>query len=451
MNIIHHTPFDFPLDAHFLGESIIIRSLIKGSQDKTHVVTSSANSVYCPSLPSSMDVAGFIASMSLDTKVHQLPYRAGEGPHVELIRELLKEDDGPVVLNYHFPGKDLDLTKKVKAEFGNDVATIVHLHCMPELLEPTYYNHSKTDKRTLKERVEEAQVDRFIAVSHAVRTAFEYGGYIAKGEIDVVQNGVDSRLYQIYSAKEKEALRDQIKIKGDRILGYVGRMNHNKGAGTILELLRYCDQADSDVGFVFATSNGNERQRFLSQLEGVAPNLVATDRAKVVLDISKLTGDHQQTNGMVYGHFYNQLKSEGISRSRAFGGIVTTPIQGALDAYFHPAQSEAICLAILEALMQGVPVIASETGGIPELVNESNGILTDLKSVEYKAPDAIKDAAYKANARVLFDQIGALDTLLRDRKIVSPGEIRTQALQKGLTTDRMQERTREIYQRAIGQ
>lgn len=46
------------------------------------------------------------------------------------------------------------------------------------------------------------------------------------------------------------------------------------------------------------------------------------------------------------------------------------------DIYIQPSRTEAISLSIMEALSYGLPIIASNVGGIPEVcVNESNGLL----------------------------------------------------------------------------
>jgi glycosyltransferase involved in cell wall biosynthesis len=46
---------------------------------------------------------------------------------------------------------------------------------------------------------------------------------------------------------------------------------------------------------------------------------------------------------------------------------------GALNVFIMPSRSEAWGMAALEAMAHGVPVIASDVGGLPEIVEPDNG------------------------------------------------------------------------------
>lgn len=49
------------------------------------------------------------------------------------------------------------------------------------------------------------------------------------------------------------------------------------------------------------------------------------------------------------------------------------------DVFIHSSKGEGCSNAILEAMAAGLPIIASNTGGTPELINDNNGFLFDYK------------------------------------------------------------------------
>lgn len=54
----------------------------------------------------------------------------------------------------------------------------------------------------------------------------------------------------------------------------------------------------------------------------------------------------------------------------------------AADVYAHPAKAENLPLGVIEAMASGVPVVASEVGGVPEaVVHESTGLLVPPRDI----------------------------------------------------------------------
>jgi len=55
-----------------------------------------------------------------------------------------------------------------------------------------------------------------------------------------------------------------------------------------------------------------------------------------------------------------------------------------VDYFIHASAIETFSLVITEALATGTPVIASKVGAIPELINDSNGILCNNTIDDWK-------------------------------------------------------------------
>lgn len=67
------------------------------------------------------------------------------------------------------------------------------------------------------------------------------------------------------------------------------------------------------------------------------------------------------------------------------------PYVAASDVFVQPTYNEAFSLSIAEAAMLGKPMIVTNVGGNPELVNEGNGLLIPVRDVEalYRAMEEL--------------------------------------------------------------
>lgn len=90
------------------------------------------------------------------------------------------------------------------------------------------------------------------------------------------------------------------------------------------------------------------------------------------------------------------------------------------DAFILPSYAEGLPVSILEAISYGLPILSTPVGGIPEVVNESNGILFEpgnkakiydsiLKLIKSNInPATIKEQSYKYLPENIESQLDAI-------------------------------------------
>jgi N-acetyl-alpha-D-glucosaminyl L-malate synthase BshA len=104
-------------------------------------------------------------------------------------------------------------------------------------------------------------------------------------------------------------------------------------------------------------------------------------RVKQSMDVRLvLVGD-----GPEYGSTVDLVESLGLSKSVRFVGVVeeVVSILPAADLLLLPSETESFGLVALEAMASGVPVVASEVGGLPEVVEHGvTGFLAPVGDVE---------------------------------------------------------------------
>jgi glycosyltransferase involved in cell wall biosynthesis len=75
------------------------------------------------------------------------------------------------------------------------------------------------------------------------------------------------------------------------------------------------------------------------------------------------------------GHLQQMVRQRDLSDRVVFAGFQErmVDVYRTLDVLLHPAEHEGFGRVIVEAMAQGVPVIATRDGGIPEIVREGSG------------------------------------------------------------------------------
>jgi glycosyltransferase involved in cell wall biosynthesis len=193
--------------------------------------------------------------------------------------------------------------------------------------------------------------DRCIAISEAVREHLVNDFAVKKETITVVHNGVEIEKFSPdrFSQAQKDKFKRNYGLKSNApIIGTVGRLSPVKG------------------------------QYYL---------ILAMKRALKVIPTLQLllVGDGPEKNRLA-----NQVKKLGLENNVFFSPSTfdTSVPLSIMDVFVFPSIMEGLGLAIIEAQAMGLPVVASDVGGVYTLVkNGVNGFL-----VHPKEPKALAEA-----------------------------------------------------------
>lgn len=201
--------------------------------------------------------------------------------------------------------------------------------------------------------------DKVIAVSNFTKERL-IEKHIPEEKIEVIHNGIDITLY---NHKTEGKLRTELNLPPDsKLLGFIGRFGPEKGIIYLLEAARILCRKKEGVYFV-------------------------------------LVGDGQLWEEAEAFISLNKLKDRIIMlgwRNDA------TDLLADMNALLLPSLTEGTPMVILESMSLGVPVIASDVGGISEVIdNLKTGLL-----LKPRDPEAIADAiSYLIGNRELAENI----------------------------------------------
>ena len=160
-------------------------------------------------------------------------------------------------------------------------------------------------------------------------------------EIFVIPNGIDLNLFEGLSKKE---LRKKFGFnESEKIILYVGTLRPVKGITHLIEAVNIVSEKNKRLLLI---GHGEERK-----------------------------------------HLENLVKKLKIENIVTFVGVVPNKkvieYMVASDVFVLPSLSEGFPNVILEAMASGLPIVASNVGGLPEIIkNVENGFLVDPKNPE---------------------------------------------------------------------
>lgn len=231
-----------------------------------------------------------------------------------------------------------------------------------------------------------------VAVSEAVKKDIISKFNLAPEKIKVIHNGINlDRFSEIMSGSDKEKIKESLGLGGKRIILNVSRLSFIKGHTYLVKVARIIIQNYADVDCVII-GEGEAETSLKEEIKGLG----IERRIRLLRSV----GDRFE-----------------------FLSIA--------DVFVLPSLQEGLGLSILEAMAAGIPVVATDIGGIPEIIrNGENGILVPPRDIP---------ALSKAVCRVLEDDA------LRDR-LVQNGR---RTVEERFSLDRMVNQTEEFYRRII--
>jgi glycosyltransferase involved in cell wall biosynthesis len=235
---------------------------------------------------------------------------------------------------------------------------------------------------------------RSIAISNSVRKHLAEDFGIDEDRIDLVYNGIELDRYTSPGAAKEDKLRKKIGLAEDRVLvGTVGRLSSVKG-------LKYLVQA-----FEKSVKRGKPLQLLL-------------------------VGE-----GNEKGPLEEQVRRAGIADKVFFDSGNAAPLEkylSLIDIFCLYSTSEGLGLALMEAMAAGRACIASNVGGLAELITqEKDGIIVPPRN-----PEALS---------------GAILRLAEDNELRR--EFGKAAHEKAMSNFSIKEsvaKTIEVYKKAIG-
>jgi len=195
--------------------------------------------------------------------------------------------------------------------------------------------------------------DRLIAVSQATADFHIAQGLDAE-LITVLRNGVDLKRFQ---PREPGSLRAELGLSpAARLIGTVGQICLRKGHDLLPQVASQLGCRADDIHFVIVGERYSAKQESID-----------FDRA---IDIGfEKPGLSSHLHRLGFRHDVPQLLSE-------------------FDVLFHPARQEPLGRVLLEAAASGCPIVATNVGGTPEIVeHERSALLFPVDDAESATGD----------------------------------------------------------------
>jgi glycosyltransferase involved in cell wall biosynthesis len=212
------------------------------------------------------------------------------------------------------------------------------------------YRTDKRPNRRIMNRILSKITDKIVAVSEDVKEDIIRYDRIDPSKLQVIPNGIDVERFN--PEKNTSNIRKEFPLEEDDIvIGFIGRIVPAKGLEYLLNALPYLKEEFKSI-------------KLLIIGEGSL--------------VEKLKEKAKKNN------IFDNILFTGVRRD-------IPEILASIDIFVMPSTAEGLPNSLLEAMAMGKPVVATEVGGIPELIkNGRSGLLVPPRNPEALAT-AIKD------------------------------------------------------------
>jgi len=247
-----------------------------------------------------------------------------------------------------------------------------------------------------------------IAVSHGMKAdILRSYPQIDPAKVSVIHNGIDLSAFQ--SASNPDLVRE-LGINPDaRSVLFVGRITQQKGLPYLLQAAR---DLPSDVQIVLCAGAPDTKEMQQRVVELV-------DELKKIRD------------GVIW-----------IERHLSRRELIA--VLSSATVFACPSIYEPLGIVNLEAMACGIPVVATATGGIPEVVEDGvTGLLVPIEQVLDGSGKPLDEAKF------ISDTSNALQTALADPQLADKGLAGRSRVERLFSWEKIADETIEVYRSAI--
>lgn len=294
------------------------------------------------------------------TPVHDLGKRPGLDLAVaSRLRRLVRERSLAVIHTHNFAPWFYTSIAAIGAP------TVRHVHTQHSEVQPSVVRHFLTRRCA-------PRTDEVVAVSTAVQRCLSEQAGVERSAVRVIPNGIDTRRFRPDPAG-RATMRHALGIEDHAVvIGVIARLVPLKGHRDLLDALAMARRA------------ARVPLRLLVVGDGPARTALEAHAAQLGLgDVVTFLGERRDTDALL----------------------------AAMDVYALPSLSEGMNLTLLEATAAGLPIVATNVGGNPEIVTEgTTGYLVPMADPGRLA-DALVTLAHDDEARTRFGAAGRLRAL----------------------------------------